>query len=278
MRMLPDDVAAELLSGLAAHKACGFHSARWVQAFTSCCESVLGEVPATFVAAAAPDLDDILEVAASEQCHTHLRELDQALGDRKLIVRVDRIELSKNLLRGFLAFDELLETRPEWQGRVVFAAFIYPSRQTLADYLGYATEVTSLVDRLNAKWGTPSWTPIHIDATDNFPASVAGLRRYDALLVNPVRDGLNLVAKEGSAVNERDGVLVLSRESGVWDELGPWSLELNPFDTSATADALHQALSMPADERAERATGLREAAQRRRASDWLADQLTAASS
>ena len=276
LRVLPDDVAAELLTGLAAHRSCGFHTARWVQHFSACCEAVLGEVPSTFVAPAAPDLADVVGVAATDACAEHLADLDRQIGDRKFIARVDRIELSKNILRGFLAFDELLETRPEWRGRVVFGASVYPSRTTLADYAGYTNEVHGLIDRINRRWATDDWTPILVDADDNFPASVAVLRRYDVLLVNPVRDGLNLVAKEGVTVNERDGVLALSRESGVFDELGPWSIELNPFDISGTADALHAALMMSDSERAERAAGLREVAQRRTPDDWLGDQLAAA--
>ena len=277
VRMLPDDVAVELLQGLAGHGACGFHTSRWVQHFSACCEAVLGEVPSTFVAPAAPDLADVIDVAGSDGCAKHLAELDVAIGDRKFIARVDRIELSKNIVRGFLAFDELLETRAEWRGRVVFGASVYPSRATLPDYLGYTNEVKGLIDRINAKWGTADWTPILVDADDNFPASVAVLKRYDVLLVNPIRDGLNLVAKEGVAVNERDGVLVLSRESGVLDELGPWSVTVNPFDVTATADALHEALSMDGGERAKRAKDLREVAGRRSPDDWLGDQLSAAS-
>lgn len=276
LRLLPDDVAVELLRGLSAHSACGFHTARWARYFASCCEEVLGEVPPTFAAPAAPDLADIVEVAAGEACERQLRALDDELGDRRFIARVDRIELSKNLLRGFLALDELLEVHPEWREQVVFGASVYPSRQALPDYLSYTAEVHALIDHLNAKWATPGWTPILLDSDDNFPASVAVLRRYDVLLVNPVRDGLNLVAKEGVAVNERDGVLVLSRESGVHDELGEWALGVNPFDVSATAEALHRALSMSGAERRERADGLRAAARGRTPQDWLGDQLTAA--
>ncbi len=276
LRMLPDAVAVELLQGLAGHGACGFHAERWAANFEACCAAVLGEVPKTFVSPATPDLDDVAGVAAGDVCATELAALDDQIGDRRLIVRVDRIELSKNLLRGFLAFDELLERWAEWRGRVVFAAFVYPSRQTLPDYQGYTAEVTSLIERLNAKWSTPDWTPILLDDTDNFPASVAGLRRYDLLLVNPVRDGLNLVAKEGVAVNDHDGVLALSRESGVFDELGQWSLDVHPFDIRATAEVLHRGLTMSPTERAERATGLREATRRRTPENWLDDQLAAA--
>ena len=276
LRMLPDDIAVELLTGLAAHRSCGFHTRRWADAFSDCCRQVLGHAPATFVAPAAPDLGDVESVAAGPSCDRHLAELDDRVGDRQLIVRVDRIELSKNLLRGFHAYDELLQTRPQWRERVIFGAFMYPSREALPDYLGYRAEVETLIARINAKWETAGWTPILVEATDNFPASVAALRRYDVLLVNPVRDGLNLVAKEGAAVNERDGVLALSRESGVWSELGPWALELNPFDLTATADALHTALTMAPQERADRAAGLRDAARRRGPDDWLADQMRAA--
>lgn len=276
LRILPDEAAVELLRGLAGYAACGFHTRRWADNFEACCQAVLGEVPSTFVAPAAPDLADVIGVAAGESCAAHLSELEARIGDRRLIVRVDRIELSKNLLRGFLAFDELLETHPEWRQRVIFEAYVYPSRQTLPDYLGYAVEVSSLIDRLNAKWSSPGWTPIVLEGTDNFPASVAGLRRYDVLLVNPVRDGLNLVAKEGVVVNERDGVLALSRESGVFDELGEWSLDANPFDITATAEVLHRGLSMPADERARRAAGLRGAVQSRSPHDWLDEQVAAA--
>jgi trehalose 6-phosphate synthase len=273
LRLLPDDVAEELLTGLAAHGACGFHAARWRDAFVACCTAVLGAdaVPHTFVAPAVPDLADVESVAGGPECDRALAALSAEVGDRKLVVRVDRIELSKNIVRGFLAFDELLATRPEWRERVTFAAFVYPSRQTLPDYLGYQAEVESLVRRLNAKWATPSWTPILLHATDDFPASVAGLRRYDVLLVNPVRDGLNLVAKEGPVVNECDGVVVLSREAGAWDELGHSTLGVNPFDVSATAEALHTGLTMDAPSRAARAEELRSAARRRGPREWLAD-------
>src|SRR5207248_2118806 len=103
-----------------------------------------------------------------------------------------------------------LRSRPEWRERVVFAASVYPSREALADYLGYRQEIETVVAQLNARWATPGWTPVILDTSDDFARSVAALRRYDVLLVNPVKDGLNLVAKEGPLVNERDGVLVLS--------------------------------------------------------------------
>jgi trehalose 6-phosphate synthase len=276
MRILPEDVAQELLSGLAAATACGFHHDRWARAFEACCADVLDAQPRTFVAPAAANVDDICAVASSEVCDERLRALDEEIGDRKLIVRVDRIELSKNIVRGFHAFEDLLRTHPEWRERVVFGAFVYPSREGLPEYLAYRQEVEGLIARINEEWSTPGWTPILYDAQDDFARSIAALRRYDALLVNPVRDGLNLVAKEGPIVNERDGVLALSRESGVCGELGDVALALNPFDIAGTADVLHRALSMSADERRAHAAAVKAKAAARRPEDWFADQLAAA--
>jgi trehalose 6-phosphate synthase len=275
-RALPDHAGRELLEGLAAHRACGFHSRRWAANFESACTDVLGEPTRTFVSPAAVDADDILRVAGSDAAAAAGADLEAAVGDRALIVRVDRIELSKNILRGFHAFDDLLRTHPEWRERVVFGAFVYPSREGLAEYVAYRHEVEGVIERINAEWATDGWTPILYDPQDDFPRSVAALRRADVLLVNPVRDGLNLVAKEGPIVNDRDGVLVLSRESGVWAELAEAAVGVNPFDVAATADALHEALSMPAAERGRRAALLRELATARTAGDWLRDQLSAA--
>ncbi|MGD9796507.1 MAG: trehalose-6-phosphate synthase [Acidimicrobiia bacterium] len=275
LRALPAPVEEELLRGMAGHDACGFHSARWADAFGRACQEVLGTAPTTFVSPATADADDIRGVAASAACATAHAELDDLVGDRRFVVRVDRIELSKNIVRGFLAFDELLETTPAWRERVVFGAFVYPSREGLAEYQAYRQEVEAVIDRVNRRWGTSSWTPIVYDPTDDFPRSVAALRRSDVLLVNPVRDGLNLVAKEGPIVNERDGVLLLSRESGAWDELAGAALELHPFDISGTAAVLDRALSMGPDERHRRATDLRSLATARGPGDWLADLVAA---
>jgi trehalose 6-phosphate synthase len=275
-RVLPTVVAQTLLRGMTANVSCGFHSDRWASAYAGCCEEVLGFTPETFVAPAAADAGDVRAVAASDACALAHHELDGLVGDRHLIVRVDRIELSKNIVRGFLAFEELLETEPRWRGDVIFGAFVYPSREGLAEYQAYRQEVEAVIERINLRWGTPDWTPILYDPKDDFARSVAALRRADVLLVNPVRDGLNLVAKEGPIVNERDAVLALSRESGVWDELGEAALGLHPFDITGTAAVLDQALSMGTVERARRAAHLRALASARTPIDWLADLVAAA--
>jgi trehalose 6-phosphate synthase len=281
-------VAAEVLAGLAGGGACGFHSSRWAAAFTACCKDRLGYAPETFVSPAATDVDDLRSVAASPECARELARLEEAVGGRRLVVRVDRIELSKNVLRGFWAFDELLQSRPDLRGQVVFAAMVYPSRLGLAEYQAYGQEVQALAAQINAKWvaggdgrGSAAsrsvpWTPIMLDSEDNHPSSVAALRRADVLLVNPIRDGLNLVAKEGPLVNERDGVLVLSHQAGAWDELGEHAVGVNPFDITGTAAALGSALDLPISERAARARSLRKVIAARSPLDWFGDQRAAA--
>lgn len=275
IRVLPQSVAEELLGGMASHAACGFHARRWAAAFEACCADVLGWTPSTFVSPLAPDFEEMEELARSPECQRELSALEDAVGDRHLILRVDRIELSKNLLRGFFAFNDLLHARPEWRGRVVFAALIYPSREGLAEYLAYRQEVEMLAAQVNERWATPSWTPVMLDTSDNFVRSLAALHRYDVLLVNPIRDGLNLVAKEGPAVNERDGVLVLSREAGAFEELTPDALEVNPFDVRGTSNALAMALSMDPSERASRADALHKKVLATSPRNWLDAQLAA---
>jgi trehalose 6-phosphate synthase len=277
LRVLPDDVARELLDAMSVCHACTFHSERWAEAFAASCEMALGRRPATGVTPLLPDPDDMKKTAGSEACAAEGQRLDDEIGDRRLIVRVDRIELSKNLLRGFHAYDDLLERYPEWRERVVFGAFVYPSREGLAEYLAYRQEVEGLIDLVNRRWSTSDWTPILFDSSDDYPRSVAALQRYDVLLVNPIRDGLNFVAFEGPNVNQRHGALALSTEAGAWELLGrAGALAVNPYDVAGTADVLARALRMDDADRTRRAESLRSEAASRTPADWLADQLALA--
>lgn len=278
LRVLPSDVAEELLVGLGSHASCGFHAQRWAANFKACCTETLGFTPATFVSPLAPHHDDIAALAATDDCKREQDWIDEVKGNRALIVRVDRIEPSKNLLRGFWAFDDLLQTRTEWRGRVVFVALVYPSREGLPEYLAYRQECEAVAQVVNDRWATPGWTPIILDTSDNFPRSIAALTRYDVLLVNPIRDGLNLVAKEGAVLNTNNGVLALSREAGAWEELGGIALEVNPFDVAGTADVLATALTMGADERISHAKALAETAMARVPRHWFDDLLAEAGS
>ena len=209
------------------------------------------------------------------------------------MARADRMEPSKNIVRGMLAFEELLHAHPEWRGEVVHVALSYPSRQGLAEYLAYGSDVVHTAERINHAFSSGSgsgpgaesvsrgdgWTPILLSVEDDRARSLAALTLSDVLLVNPVRDGLNLVAKEGPLINEAQGALVLSHQAGAWEELslgGRGALGVNPFDVSGTAEALHLALTMGMAERAERAAALRATVRARTSADWWADQLAAA--
>jgi trehalose 6-phosphate synthase len=233
-------------------------------------------VPATFASALAPDPEDLRATVGSPARQAADRELAALLGDRSFVARVDRIELSKNILRGFDAFEALLEAEPARRGRVVFGAFCYPSRQGVAAYDRYASAVATRVAEVNDRFGTPDWTPIHYDPTDDYPRSVAALVRADVVVVNPVRDGLNLVAKESMLVNERHGQLLLSTGAGAWPELAEHAWRVDPFDIGQTAAALAAALDATPEEKRRRAEGLRAASLARTPANWLADQLAAA--
>ncbi len=278
LRTLPDDVRVELLTGLAAARACGFHTARWADAFAEGCSAVAGLAARTFVAPLGPDPAALAAAAASPETVRAGAELDAWVGDRQLVVRVDRVEPSKNVLRGLRSFAALLEADPRAADRTAMLALAYPSRQTLADYRTYQREVEELTIELLGRWAATTPAPLRVEVADDYPRSVAALQRYDVLLVNPIRDGLNMVAKEGPLLNRRNGSVVLSREAGAFTELAAGAFPLNPFDVTETASQLAAALACSRPERERRAATLEEAARAHSPDTWLQAQLAAASS
>jgi trehalose 6-phosphate synthase len=274
IRVLPDDVAAAICSSLAGGPA-GFHTSRWGRAFEASAREVLGgETGARwFAAPLGPDAAALEAVAASSAARDERAHLDDVVGDRQVVLRTDRVEPSKNIVRGFLAYERMLETRADLRGRVVFVAMLYMSRAGLPEYLAYGNEVEQVAARINDRFGTREWAPIVVDLRDDFARTVAGLQRYDVLLVNPIKDGLNLVAKEGPVLNQRNGVVCLSREAGAFDELATAVEPVHPFDIEQMAGALANALVLPSDARAERAARLRTLVTSRTPADWLDDLL-----
>lgn len=258
LEVLPRAVAHELVDSLAAFGACGFHTPRWRDNFRAAGQAWLGRVPNAFAAPLGTDADELRAAAAEPGCVAAGEALEEGLAGRRLLFRSDRVEPSKNLLRGFLAFEELLETRADLRARVLFLARAYPSRQDLPEYLAYRSEVEHLVARVNDRFRADAGGrgPIRLQVEDDFPATVAALQRYDVLLVNPIRDGMNLVAKEGPVLNRRSGVLALSAQAGAFAELGEHAVEVEPFDVTGTALALERALELPDGERAARAAAL----------------------
>ncbi|MGZ4631724.1 MAG: alpha,alpha-trehalose-phosphate synthase (UDP-forming) [Actinomycetes bacterium] len=291
-RVLPDAVGREALLGMLGADHAGFHSQRWASAFASCCVDVLGAehaeqddgtVGVTFeghttrlgIHPLGVDLESLRERANQDDVNRRFATTREKLGDRQAIVRVDRTELSKNIGRGLLAYAELLRRYPEWRERVVHVASAYPSRHDLPEYREYTGQVQRLAVEIEDEFGTDNWRPVILHVTDDYARSLALYRAADVLLVNPVRDGMNLVAKEVPVLSERGCALVLSTEAGAADELGDDALLVNPFDVSGTADALDAALRMSAEERRSRSDRMAVVATRLPPSRWLADQVAA---
>ncbi|MFJ8543115.1 trehalose-6-phosphate synthase [Streptomyces sp. NPDC093586] len=282
-RMLPDDIAGQVLRGMLGADRLGFLTRRWADAFTACCDALVGGLGGTEIGVHGLGADgDFLrkrshEADVDERMAALREEIGTAPdgGARRTIVRVDRTELSKNIVRGLLAYRRLLADRPQWRERVVHVAFAYPSRQDLAVYRDYTAEVQRVAEEINAEFGTDGWTPVVLNLKDDFARSLAAYRLADVALVNPIRDGMNLVAKEVPLVSDGGCVLVLSREAGAYEELGGDAVVVNPYDVAGTAEALHEALSVPPGERAERSKRLAAAGTALPPARWFLDQLEA---
>jgi trehalose 6-phosphate synthase len=289
-RMLPDEVAAAILDGMLGADHAGFLAERWASAFLDCCEAVLGarvmrgvggggrvshrgRVTDVAVHPLGVDTAALRARAAEADVRAAAGTLTGLAEGRQLIVRVDRTELSKNIVRGLDAYRELLAARPEWRGNVTHLAFAYPSRSSLAEYRAYTERVHELAGQINAEFGTSDWQPLILEVKDDYPRSLAASKLADVLLVNPIRDGMNLVAEEGPILSERGCALVLSREAGAASLIGDDALIVNPYDVTATADALHTGLAMPAFERRRRSAAIAAAAEAHAPQHWLTEQL-----
>ncbi|WP_344975195.1 alpha,alpha-trehalose-phosphate synthase (UDP-forming) [Salinactinospora qingdaonensis] len=288
-RMLPTDVGRELLEGMLGADHLGFLSSRWADAFLECCARFLhagvdrrartvqfgGRIVKVGVHGLGADGAFLRERAEADDVAQRRGELRELVGDRKLIVRVDRTELSKNIVRGLAAYRELLATRPEWRGRVTHMAYAYPSRGDVPEYREYTAAVQRLAKEINEEFGTDDWTPLILEVNDDFPRSLASYQIADVLLVNPIRDGMNLVAKEGPVLSLEGCAVVLSTEAGAADDLGKNALLINPYDISETTEALHKGLTMPQEERRARCERMVEAATALPPQRWFTDQLRA---
>ncbi len=288
-RILPDDVGRAVLDGILGADHVGFLCQRWADAFLDCCEALLGaqvdraaqrvihrgHVSGVGVHPLGVDAPALRERARGADVEAHVSALTEAAAGRKLIVRIDRAELSKNILRGLSAYRELLTTRPEWRGKVIHVAFAYPSRGNVPGYREYTEEVLRAAAGITEEFATADWNPLVLEVKDDYARSLAAARVADVLVVNPIRDGMNLVAEEGPVLSDHGCALVLSREAGAAALLGSDALLVNPYDVTATANAMHQALLMPEDERRRRCTALAAAATGKAPAQWLTSQLDA---
>jgi len=247
--VLPRAITRAIHEGLLACDSVGFHTERWRAAFVECCEALLGRgAEAERSSHANPIAVDADEFDAHVTDEAVRARRDELLADRPeiLVLRVDRADPSKNAVRGFEAFALLLERAPGLHGRIRLLALLDPSREEIPEYVDYRAAIERAAAAVNERFARPGWEPVSLVVRDDFPASVAAYIEYDVLLVNPVLDGLNLVAKEAPLVNRRDGVLVLSRGAGAFDELGDWVVPVDPLDVEGQARALEQAIELPA--------------------------------
>jgi trehalose 6-phosphate synthase len=286
-RILPKRIREAIYKGMLANDIIGFHTHAYGINFLRCCDELLEGAEVDYVAAevvyeghrtlarAYPlsiDADRLERAAASPEVAEAEREVLERRR-KHLIIRVDRADLSKNVLRGFTAFDVFLAEHPEFREEVTFIAHLQPSRQDVPEYAEYLERIEALVAVVNHKHGTTDWMPIDLKIYENFNDAVARYKHFDLLMVNSLFDGMNLVAKEAPAVNTRDGVLMLSENTGSHEELWDFVLSVNPFDIQEQADAIYRALTMPAEQRHEWAEGLRQIINSRDPGDWVDEQL-----
>jgi len=284
--VLPAPIRDDMYRGILANDIIGFHTRSYRRNFLQCCENLLG-VDVDHAAGVVRiddrevwvrhyplpiDADAIKGVAARPRVADFERELLRRRRDH-LILRVDRADLSKNVLRGFTAFDVFLDQHPEFREHVTFIAQMMPSRTDVPEYAEYLERIEAIVAVVNHRHGSPDWMPIQLKLRDDLEEAVASYKHYDVLMVNSMFDGMNLVSKEGPMVNERAGVSILSENTGAHEELGEFALSVNPFDIQALADSIHAALTMPHDERQRRLDGLRSVVTARSPGDWLDEQL-----
>jgi trehalose 6-phosphate synthase len=285
-RVLPPRMREPLLRGLLGNDIVAFHTERYARNFLLSCQELLG-LPIDLDRSTI-DLGDrtvwarwypiSIDAAAFDALATspEVEEAERALLRRRrehLIVRIDRTDLSKNVLRGFKAFDRLLETHPELAERVTFFALLQPSRQDVPEYVEYVEKITRLVADINFKHGHTDWNPIDLRFRNDFHLAVAAYKQFDVLMVNSQFDGMNLISKEAVLVNERGGVLVLSENTGAHEELGAHALTVHPFDIEQQAEALWQALTMPSVERQERLAACSRIVRENDIGKWLRSQM-----
>ena len=218
------------------------------------------------------NVEEVQRIANSPRALDYESRLSADTGEFT-IVRIDRAEPNKNIVRGFRAYELMITRYPELKGKVKFLAFLVPSRTHIRQYQRYMDEIQQVIQQINNNHGTEDWQPIVPYIENNYTQAIAGMKLYDALLVNTIIEGMNLVAKEGPVVNNRDGVLILSHSSGVHRQLAHGALSVSPTDIEGTMKALYQAVNMSPEDRKDRAARLFESVCREDINHWLYQQI-----
>lgn len=286
--ILPARMREELLDGLAAVDLMGFQTSEDGLNFIRTCENYLPKAIVQYrnrrvryrshdtIIRDFPisiDVNAIEAMSETEEVNEYQREISRQVDGKKMILRVDRLEPSKNIIRGFQAYESLLENHSEYRGKVIFMAYLIPSRVGVEEYQNYLDEIMVTVGRINAHYGSSDWEPIRLLVGENYPRAVAAMKMYDVLLVNSIADGMNLVAKEGPIVNQKDGVLILSERAGARQQLHQGALVISPVDIFETQVAIHKALSMNVEEKQKNVKILRKIVREEDINFWLKSQL-----
>jgi len=286
-QFLPSNIAQAIYRGLVGNDIIGFQTERDARNFLEGARTLLDGAVVDFEEGAvwwqghrtqarsypiSISVTEERQVVQSRAGKYAAQKILPMLGE-KTIMRVDRLEPTKNIVRGFQAYAQMLDQYPELLGKVKFLAFLVPSRGSLSEYKRYRAEVLKIIDEINQKYGRDEWKPIEAFFENDRTQALAAMQYYDVLLVNSIIDGMNLVAKEGPVVNQRNGVLILSRTAGAFQQLGKASIPISPIDVTETAQALYKALTMPTDERRNKATLARQLVERQDLNGWLRRQI-----
>jgi trehalose 6-phosphate synthase len=288
-RLLPMEIRRAICEGMLGNDIVGFQTPEHGRSFMYTCQAYVPDARIDYATdsvlwqdrriqvRAYPisiDAKAVRRVAYSREARSHDRYLPNHLNEFT-VLRVDRAEPSKNIVRGFQAFNRFLEAHPEYQGRVNFVAITVPSRMDVVEYQDYLDDVSAVVGRINANYANveTGWQPIHLIMGENYARALAAMKWYDVLLVNSIIDGMNLVAKEGALLNERNGVLILSEGAGAVGQLGEHAIIIGPTDVEGTAEAIFQALNMPLEERRSHAEALRKSVQSDDVATWFENQV-----
>lgn len=284
-RVLPRHIRRAVIRGLLANDIVAFHTRRYVRNFLVCCEEILGlqvDYEKSLVkyngrevwARAYPISIDCADFERLASSGPVLKEEEKIKEMRReyLILRVDRMDLSKNIVRGFKAFDMFLDEHPEFKQRITFLALLQPSREDVEEYTEYREKIMRVVEVINTKHGTANWMPIDLRMQDNFARSVAAYKQFDVLMVNAIYDGMNLIAKEAGLINCRDGVIILSENAGAHEELGDYCISVSPFDLGSQSHAIYQALTMEMDDKRQLAGKIRDIVKHNDIHKWIETQ------
>ena len=285
--MIPDYIIRRICESLCATDLLGFQTIGDVRCFLDTVEEFVpdvtvdrtshtvarnGRTTSVKVYPISINVEEVQRIANTPRALDYENRLSADTGD-VTIVRIDRAEPNKNIVRGFRAYELMLTRYPELKGRVKFLAFLVPSRTHIRQYQRYMDEIQQVIQQINNNHGTDDWQPIVPFIENNYTQAIAGMKLYDVLLVNTIIEGMNLVAKEGPVVNNRYGVLVLSHSSGVYHQLADGAISVSPTDIEGTMEALHQAITMSAKDRKDRAARMLNSVCREDINHWLYQQM-----